>query len=104
MGLTSCILIPIISLALHISPRLPLYPLKIKQNLREKKSSWKLQCDTVSRTGNPFVHTSSFAKLIAESLVWLEASGFYYTMDAGLSLELFLDILLLPCVTEILQL
>ena len=31
-----------------------------------------------------------------ESLVWFEASGFCYTVDAGPSLELLLVILLLP--------
>ena len=40
---------------------------------------------------------------IAESLVWFQASGFYYTIDARPSLGLFLRILLLPCVVEILQ-
>ena len=33
---------------------------------------------------------------ITESLVWLKAPGFYYTMDAEVSLEWLLDILLLP--------
>ncbi|KAL6092449.1 hypothetical protein STEG23_022795, partial [Scotinomys teguina] len=39
-----------------------------------------------------------------ESWVWFEASGFCCTMDAGPSLGLLLDILLLPCVVGILQL
>ncbi|KAL6089636.1 hypothetical protein STEG23_027374 [Scotinomys teguina] len=46
----------------------------------------------------------AIAKSCKESLVWFKASGFYYTIDAGSSLELLLDILLLPCVVKILQL
>ncbi|KAL6040579.1 hypothetical protein STEG23_015980, partial [Scotinomys teguina] len=41
---------------------------------------------------------------LRESLVWFETSGFYYTINAGPSLRLCSDILLLPCVVEILQL
>jgi hypothetical protein len=37
------------------------------------------------------------------SLVWSEASGFCYTISTGSSPGLFWDILLLPCVMEILQ-
>ena len=39
-----------------------------------------------------------------ESLVWFKVSVFCYTIDTGLTLELFLDILLLSCAMEILRL
>ena len=53
---------------------------------------------------NPFVHTSLLAGVhCKESLVWFEASGFYYTINAGPSLGQPMVILLLPCVVEILQ-
>lgn len=41
---------------------------------------------------------------ITESLVWFQASGFYYAIDGGLQWAFFLAILLLSCVVEILQL
>ena len=66
--------------------------------------SWKLQCDTVSHTVTPFIHLSLLASVHCRvSLVWLEASGFYYTINAGPSLKLLLDILLLPFVVQTLQ-
>jgi hypothetical protein len=39
-----------------------------------------------------------------DSLQWFEASGFCSTVNTGSSLGLLLDILLFPCVMEILQL
>lgn len=50
-------------------------------------------------------HGESCSQLFIQMflLVWFEASVFYYTIDAGLSLELLLIILLLPFVVEILQ-
>ena len=53
---------------------------------------------------NPFIHTSLHAGVPRkESLVWFEAPGLCYTINAGPSLGLSLDILLLPCVVKILQ-
>lgn len=40
---------------------------------------------------------------MTESVAWLVASGFCYTINTGLLLELLLDILILPCVMEIQQ-
>ncbi|KAL6083950.1 hypothetical protein STEG23_012178 [Scotinomys teguina] len=49
--------------------------------------------------------TMSFNEVfIAESLIWFEDYGAYYTIDAGSSLGLFLDVLLLCCVVKILKL
>ena len=63
-------------------------------------------CHNVSHSIlHPFVHTSLLANVHCnESLVWFEASGFCYTINTGSSLGLLSDILLLPCVMEILQL
>lgn len=56
-------------------------------------------CHSVSHS-IPFVHTS----LLVKFMVWFEAFGFCYTVNIGSSPGLFLDILLLPCVMETLQL
>lgn len=70
-----------------------------------KTLSWKLQCDIVSHVGNAFIPLSLLGSVpFKESLVCVEASGFYHVIDAGLSLGFFLDILLLPCFVEILKL
>ena len=50
----------------------------------------------------PYIFTCKC--VLQKVIVWFKASGFYYTVDAGPSLGLFLDSLLLPCVMEILQL
>jgi hypothetical protein len=56
-------------------------------------------------TEHPFVHTSLLANIhCSESLVWLETSGFFYTINTVSSLGLLLAIQLSPCVGEILQL
>ena len=61
-------------------------------------------CSTVSHTVNLFVHTSLLASVhCKESLVCLDVFRFYYTINAGSSLGLFLGILLLLCVMDILQ-
>jgi hypothetical protein len=53
----------------------------------------------------PFVYTSLLANIHCnESMVWFVASGFCYTINTGSSPGLLLDILLPPCVMEILQL
>jgi hypothetical protein len=76
-----------------------------KTNIREYILLWKLLCVTMCPTGYPAVHTSSLANLHCnESLIWFEIAGFCNTFSTGSSLELFLVILLLPCVSEILQL
>lgn len=50
-----------------------------------------------------FVHTAWLADVHCnESLVWFEASGFCYTINTGSLLGLLSDILLLPCVMELL--
>lgn len=51
-------------------------------------------CVTVCPTVCPFVHMS---------LVWLEAYGFCYTIYTGSLQELLPNVLLLPCVMEVLQ-
>lgn len=116
VSFTSGILIPFISPSLRIHP-LPLHfppsnKAKFKKKKKERKTrkklknlSWKLQCDPVSHTVNAFVCVSLFARVHGkESSVWFGASGFYYTIEAGPSLGLCLDILLLPCGVEMLQL
>jgi hypothetical protein len=53
----------------------------------------------------PFIHTSLLANVrCSECLIWFEASGFCYTINPGTSVGLLLTILLLPCVTELLEL
>lgn len=53
----------------------------------------------------PPVQTSLLADVHCnKSLIWIKASGFCYTINAGSSPELLLDILQLPWVTEILHL
>jgi hypothetical protein len=53
----------------------------------------------------PFAQIALLANIHCnESLVWFKASGFCYTINTGSSLGLLCDILLLPCVMEILQL
>ena len=53
----------------------------------------------------PTVYPSVYTSLLAnESLVWFKFSGFRDTINTGCSPGLLLDILLLPCVMEILQL
>lgn len=67
----------------------------------------KLQGDTVSYAVSPFIHRALCVSVLAfteGSSVWFKASGFCYTTNAALSLGHLLDILLLPCVVEILQL
>ena len=56
-----------------------------------------------------FVHTLVYTALLAavychDSLVWIKASDFCYTINTGSLPGLLLDILLLPCVMEILKL
>jgi hypothetical protein len=59
----------------------------------------------VCHTACPFVHTSFRATIHCnESLVWVKASGFCYTVNTRSSPSLFLNIVLLPCVMELLQL
>ena len=58
----------------------------------------------VCPTAYPFAHTSLFANgRRNESLVWFKAFGFGYTINMGSPKGLLLAILLLPFVTEILQ-
>lgn len=53
----------------------------------------------------PFGHISLLANAHCNDfLVWKETSGFCYSIDLGISLDLLFDILLLPCVIEILWL
>lgn len=54
-------------------------------------------CTSESHSLYMQVHTSFLASVYCkESLVWLKARDCCYTLDTGLSLELPLDILLLP--------
>lgn len=58
-------------------------------------------CHTV----DPFVHSALFANVHCNELsVQFKASGFWYTINTGLSLKFFLYIPLLPQVMEILRL
>ena len=57
----------------------------------------------VCSTVHPFVHIS-FLENVDCNEVWFEASDFSYTINTGSSWRILLDILLLPCVREILQL
>lgn len=51
------------------------------------------------------VHTSLFSSVYCnELLVSVNAAGFCYILNTEPSMELFRDILLLPCVIEIMQL
>ena len=81
---------------------------KLNKNKQTNKtiSPWKLWCVTWCHTAYPSVHTSLLANAHRNgSLVWLEASGFCYTVNTGSSLGLLLDILLLPSISmETLQL
>lgn len=53
----------------------------------------------VHHTVNPFVQTASFANVRCnESLDWVEASGFWYTINTGSSPRILSNSLLLPCV------
>lgn len=61
--------------------------------------SWKLQCNAVRHTVNPFIHILLHAGVHhKEALIWFKAPGPYYTIEG-----LFLGVLLIPCVVEILQ-
>jgi hypothetical protein len=85
-------------------PSCPAPTLAIPPSKRKKILLWKLQHVTVCPTVYPFVHTSLLANFYcSESLVWLKASGFCYSIHTETSLGLLSDILLLPCVMEILQ-
>jgi hypothetical protein len=78
-----------------------------KRREKERKGDrrWKLYCVTVCHTAYSFVHTSFLANVLCnESLVCFKASGFCYTISTGPSLGLLLDMLLFPCVMEILKL
>lgn len=58
----------------------------------------------MSHTVSPLVNISLLASVrYKESLVWFKISGFCYTINNESSLWLLLNILLLPCVIEILQ-
>jgi hypothetical protein len=75
---------------------LPTYNFPTKQ---QQILAWKLQ------SVYTFAQTGLLANVhCKESLVWLEVSGFCYTINTGTSPRLLSDIQLLPCVTEILQL
>lgn len=59
----------------------------------------------MSHTINPLVRISSLAGVLCkESLIWFEAFGFHYPINARPSLGRLLNILLLFCIVEILQL
>lgn len=61
-------------------------------------------CHSVSHSVTS-VLTSFLASLDCnESLAWFEAPGFLYTISTGSLPGLFSDILLLPCVREVLHL
>lgn len=96
VSFTSCMLFPFISSSFK-STLLPTS--KIKQNLRGKNlkiSSWKLRCDTVSHTAKPSVHASLLVRVHCRVIGLVKASGFYYTIHAGPSLELLVGSLLFP--------
>lgn len=90
---------------IHIHPLslqpLPQNKLKFEKKKEKEKSisSWKLYCsmywhgESSSKPFNPYLYLQMFT---AESLVWFEASGIRYTIDAGPSLKLLLVNLLLP--------
>jgi hypothetical protein len=57
-------------------------------------------CHSVSHS----VPTPLSTHLYLQAFVWSKTSGFCYTINTGSLLGLLLDVLLLPCVMEILQL
>ena len=64
---------------------------------------WKLWCCCLlNHTVYPLVNTPLLVSIhCIESLIWIKASDFGYAVESQLSLGLFLDILLLPCVLVI---
>jgi hypothetical protein len=85
----------------------------LKRKLKKTNKQTKLAkhlvkvvvCHGVCPTVCPSIHTSLVECVhCSESLVWLEASGFGYSISTGPSPGLFSVILSLPCVMEILQL
>ena len=119
MDFTSCIPIPLISLSLQICP-LPLQPhpqiktkikRKTKTNTKKQNKNKKTQkknlveavvwsTESHSSPISPFIFPCKYH--CHTSLVQLQAPGFCYTTDNGLSLGLLLDMQFLPCAVEIL--
>lgn len=109
----SCVWIPFIFPSFHTHPLSlqPLSPSKIKHKRKEKlkikktrkqNKFWGEICDATQWVTH---YKSSLVIILCnESLVWLQVSDFCCMFYDGPSLGLRLDILLLPCVTEIPQL
>lgn len=83
---------------------------KTKANQTKMKNknedSWRGSCSVahwpLGHTVDPLIY-SSCESSAPESFVWLEASGFCYTIHNWLLLGFFLDILLYTCVIELLM-
>lgn len=100
----TCTPILLILLSLHIHPNnTPPKEKKYPQSrIRQKKSHLAIETVVCHRM-YPYAQIASLARAHCnELLVWLEASGFYYTINSEFSLGLLSDILLLPHVREIL--
>lgn len=68
---------------------------------------WAIQYNSFSREKKSeyiiFIHTSLLADIhCSNSLVCYQASGFCYSINTGTSGEFLLDIILLPCIMEVL--
>lgn len=103
---------PVHFLSLHICP-MPLKPptlIKFRSTKKKKKRGMEnlvmeavvWHCESCIKH---FYHTSFLASVhYKESLVWFTFPCLHYIFDAGPLLWLFLDILVPPCIVEILQL
>jgi hypothetical protein len=90
--------------ALATSPQKEIKYKNTKINKTKHRTHSRHESCSVSHC-TPFDHASLLANVhCGESLVWSEASGFCYTINAGSSIGFPSDILWLPCVVEILHL
>lgn len=80
--------------------------MKMKEKQTNKQKESPSGCCGVSHcvTQSTLLPNSFACKCCEASLVWFEASGFCYTLNAGATWGFLSDIQLLPCVKEILQL
>ena len=79
------------------------YPFSQNTNIYMLGMEWKLWCCCLlNHTVYPLVNTPLLVSVhCIESLICIKASDFGYAVESQLSLGLFLDILLLPCVLVI---
>jgi hypothetical protein len=119
VNFTSCTPTPLISASLYICP----LPLQASPQRKEKKRKEKERKEKKRKRKRKRKQPNHLVKAVVyysvshlipfyiianvhcnEPLVWFKASGFCYAINPGSSLGLLLDILLLPCIIEILQL